>query len=58
MEKLNGHFYYIPMPGSLEKILKSFRFNGGKLKWLECSLLMMPLFMRMMIKDIFRKKWI
>lgn len=22
-EKLNGHFYYIPMPGSLEKILKS-----------------------------------
>lgn len=26
-EKLNGHFYYIPMPGSLEKILNSLGVN-------------------------------
>ncbi|GAA0121424.1 MAG: chemotaxis protein CheC [Clostridium argentinense] len=28
-EKLNGHFYYIPMPGSLEKILKSLGLMEG-----------------------------
>ncbi|MCE5220786.1 MAG: chemotaxis protein CheC [Clostridium sp.] len=26
-EKIGGHFYYIPMPGSLEKILKSIGIN-------------------------------
>jgi len=30
-EKLNGHFYYIPMPGSLEKILKSLGLMEGNL---------------------------
>lgn len=30
-EKLNGHFYYIPMPGSLEKILKSLGIMEGNL---------------------------
>ena len=26
-ENIGGHFYYIPMPGSLEKILKSIGIN-------------------------------
>ena len=30
-ETLNGHFYYIPMPGSLEKILKSLGIMEGNL---------------------------
>lgn len=30
-ETLNGHFYYVPMPGSLEKILKSLGIMEGNL---------------------------